>query len=178
MGGVAGLTLHLVSWENSYYLGHTISRSRENKDHPIIYTSISNQRRTFICTEEPIHLLGQPNLGLTHLCFLVFIFTRCTIHGLVGALPFVHPELWLFHNGSQLIQVLFDLFVVVNILAGNKQLNLSEYNTLVVCNSLPDRQQTRRHQATQVTCLKACRTSCLWLKCRKRSCRAPDTRGG
>ena len=78
--------------------------------------------------EEPIHLLQQRDLGLTHLCFLMFDFTRDTIHGLIRALPFVHPKLRFFHNGSQLVQVLFDLFVVVHILAGNKQLNLSKCN--------------------------------------------------
>lgn len=56
----------------------------------------------------------------------MFVFTRHTIHGLVGALPFLNPELRLFHDGPQLIQVLFDLFVVVYILAGDQQLNLEE----------------------------------------------------
>lgn len=93
--------------------------------------------------EKPIHLLWQPNLCFTHLRFLMFIFARCTIHGFIGALPFVHPKLWLFHDGPQLIQVLFDLFVVVHILAGNQQLNLNERNPLGAHNSFLDRQHTR-----------------------------------
>ena len=34
------------------------------------------------------------------------------------------------------------------------------------------------YKFSKCTCLKACRTSCLWLKWRKRSCREPDTRAG
>lgn len=29
-----------------------------------------------------------------------------------------------------------------------------------------------------VTCLNACKTSCLWLKCLNKSCNAPDTNVG
>lgn len=65
------------------------------------------------------------HLRVTHLGLLVLVLSRRALHGLVGALPFVHPQLRLLHDGSQLVQVLFDLFVVVDVLAGNKQLNLN-----------------------------------------------------
>lgn len=94
--------------------------------------------------EELIQLLWQHERRSTHLCFLMFILPRGTIHGLIRALPFVNPELRLFHNGSQLIQVLFDLFVIVDILAGNKQLNLNRQDVSVVHNSLLDSQQQKR----------------------------------
>lgn len=64
--------------------------------------------------------------SLAHLCLLMFVLPRHAIQGLVGALPLVHPELRLLHDGPQLVQVLFDLLVVVHILAGNEQLNLKE----------------------------------------------------
>jgi len=63
----------------------------------------------------------QPN----YLFFLVLVFTLHSIHSLIRTLAFVHPKLRLFHNGPQLVQILFYLLVVVNILAGNKQLNLT-----------------------------------------------------
>ena len=121
----------------------------------------------------------QPN----YLFFLVFVFTLHSIHSLIRTLAFVHPKLRFFHNRPQLVQILFYLLVVVNILAGNKQLNLTWMQSISCTKGLVLAAiYIFRWGITLLihthTCLKAWRTSCLWLKCRKSSWSAPDTRGG
>lgn len=46
------------------------------------------------------------------------------IHPLLGALPLVHPEFGLLHDGAELVKVRLDLFVIFHILAGDEQLDL------------------------------------------------------
>lgn len=53
------------------------------------------------------------------------------VQALVRALPLVHPQLRLLHDGAQLVQVRLDLLVVLNILACDQQLDLGGKNALV-----------------------------------------------
>lgn len=46
------------------------------------------------------------------------------IHALIWPQPLVHPQLRLFYNGAQLVQIRLYLFIVFHILACDQQLHL------------------------------------------------------